>query len=148
MFGIFDSIFVVLALGVGFIAWVYYSATPAASQLVERKIAQTSTIYDRTGKQELYEIHGEENRKIILHSDIPDALRVATIATEDKNFFHHVGIDPLAILRAFMVNMRSDGIRQGGSTITQQLARNAFLTRERTMKRKFLEAVFALKLPV
>jgi len=146
LLGIFDaSLMVVVCLGV-FMMWIYYSATPAASQLVTRKIAQTSVLYDRSGEKILYEVHGEENRKIVPHDQIPDNIRKATIATEDANFYSHIGIDPFAIARALKVNLRSNGIRQGGSTITQQLARGAFLTPERTLKRKFLEAIFALKI--
>ena len=144
--GFMDASLVVIGVVFGFMAWVYYSATPAASQLVDRKIAQTSVMYDRTGEKTLYEMHGEENRKIVSHDEIPDIIREATIATEDANFYRHFGIDPLAIIRAFKINLQNNGIRQGGSTITQQLARSAFLTPERTMKRKFLEAIFALKI--
>ncbi|MDD5397230.1 MAG: transglycosylase domain-containing protein, partial [Candidatus Moranbacteria bacterium] len=144
--GFLDAFLVMIAVGIVFVVWVYYSATPAASQLVQRKIAQTSTIYDRSGEHVLYKLHGEEDRKIIAHDQIPDIMRKATIATEDANFYHHPGIDPIAIVRALKVNIQNDGIRQGASTITQQLARSAFLTREQTMKRKFLEAIFALKI--
>ncbi len=144
--GFLDAFLVVILVTLGFVAWVYYSATPAASQLVDRKIAQTSVMYDRTGEKTLYEMHGEENRKIISHSEIPDIMREATVATEDANFYRHFGVDPLAIMRALKINLQNNGIRQGGSTITQQLARSAFLTPERTMKRKFLEAIFALKI--
>jgi penicillin-binding protein 1C len=144
--GILDAVGILLVVAIGVFAWLYWSATPAASQLVNRKIAQTSVIYDASGKHVLYEIHGEENRKIISHEEIPDTMRIATVATEDANFYHHIGIDPLAIIRAIKVNLANNGIRQGGSTITQQLARSAFLTRDRTFARKILEAVFALKI--
>ena len=144
--GVLDAFLVFLIIGVGTVVWVYHSATPSASALVTRKIAQTSTIYDRTGEHVLYQLHGEENRKILTHDQIPDVVREATIATEDANFYHHIGIDPLAILRALVVNVKSGGIVQGGSTITQQLARSAFLNQDRTLKRKFLEAIFAIKL--
>ncbi|PJA86928.1 MAG: penicillin-binding protein, partial [Candidatus Moranbacteria bacterium CG_4_9_14_3_um_filter_42_9] len=95
-------------------------------------------MYDRTGEHVLYEIHGEENRKIIPHEKIPDTARVATIAAEDDGFYSHYGIDPLAVLRAIFTNLKNNDAQQGGSTITQQLARNAFLTREKTFRRKFL----------
>ncbi|MDD5464235.1 MAG: transglycosylase domain-containing protein [Candidatus Moranbacteria bacterium] len=144
--GIIDAGLVMLIAGICFVAWVYYSATPAASQLAERKISETSVLYDRSGEYALYKLYGEENRKIIAHNEIPDVVRNATIATEDANFYRHIGVDPLAILRAVKINFQNNGIRQGASTITQQLARSAFLTSERTMKRKFLEAVFALKI--
>ncbi|HEX8974287.1 MAG TPA: PBP1A family penicillin-binding protein [Patescibacteria group bacterium] len=146
IFGFADAALALVMLVLAGFAWLYYSATPAASQLVDRKIAQTTIFYDRTGQHELYELHGEENRKILTHDQIPDTMRVATIATEDANFYHHIGIDPLSIARAIKVNLASNDIRQGGSTITQQLARNAFLTRDRTLKRKVLEAVFAIKI--
>lgn len=144
--GTFDAIIILFILGTGIFIWAYYSLTPAASQLVNRKINQTSIIYDRTGQHVLYELHGEENRKILSHEQIPDVMREATIATEDANFYRHVGIDPIAIARALKVNIENNGVRQGGSTITQQLARSAFLNRERTLKRKFLEAIFAIKI--
>lgn len=144
--GIFDALAVVFVVGLFALAWLYFLVTPSASQLAERRIAQTSTIYDRSGEHVLYELYGEQNRKIISHGEIPDVVRKATIATEDSNFYHHIGVDPLAIARAFKVNMENDRILQGGSTITQQLARSAFLTREQTIERKILEIVFALKI--
>lgn len=144
--GFFDAFLMVLIASVGFVAWIYYSVTPAASQLIERKIAETSSLYDRTGEVVLYEVHGEENRKIIPHGEIPDSIRIATIATEDANFYYHIGIDPFAIMRAAKVNFQNNAVSQGASTITQQLAKSAFLTPERTMKRKILEAIFALKI--
>ena len=146
LLGFVDALLITLVLGLGWLFWLYYSATPAASELTTRKIAQTSTLYDATGQQVLYELHGEQNRKIITHEQIPEVVRNATIATEDSNFYHHFGIDPWAILRALKVNLTNDEIRQGASTITQQLARSAFLTRDQTMERKILEAVFALKI--
>ncbi|EKE20239.1 MAG: 1A family penicillin-binding protein [uncultured bacterium] len=144
--GVLDSVVVITLIGVAVFVWLYVSATPPASQLAERKIAQTSTLYDQSGEHVLYEIHGEENRKIIAHDEIPDSLRFATIATEDANFYRHSGVDPFAMMRAFKVNIQNNGVRQGASTITQQLARSAFLTRERTIKRKIMEAIFALKI--
>lgn len=144
--GFFDAFIVVALLSAAAVTWAYYSLTPAASQMAQRKIAQTSTIYDRTGEHVLYEMHGEKNRKIVAHDQLPNFARQATIATEDANFYHHIGIDPLSVIRALKVNIENNGILQGGSTITQQLARSAFLSKERTLKRKFLEAIFALKI--
>ncbi|HOW60868.1 MAG TPA: PBP1A family penicillin-binding protein [Candidatus Moranbacteria bacterium] len=132
----------------GTILWLYYGAVPSADQLIKRKIAQTSIIYDSTGEHVLYELYGEENRRLVSHDEIPDYMRIAIIATEDANFYHHIGIDPMAILRAIKVNIKHNEIRQGASTITQQLARMAFLTKEQTLKRKVLEAVFAIKMEI
>jgi 1A family penicillin-binding protein len=146
LLGFFDALIFLFLLLFFFMAWIYFFVTPPAKQLIDRKIAQTSIIYDRTGTHMLYEMHGEENRKILQHVDIPDDVRIATVATEDANFYHHVGIDPSAVLRALKVNLENKEIVQGGSTITQQLARSAFLTKDKTIQRKFLEAVFALKI--
>ncbi|HLM83808.1 MAG TPA: transglycosylase domain-containing protein, partial [Candidatus Bathyarchaeia archaeon] len=125
---------------------IYEYQTPDAGHLLTRKIAQTTIIYDRGGTHELYEIHGEENRKILAHDQIPDAVRAATLAAEDKNFYRHPGVDFVATARALEVDIQSRDIRQGGSTITQQLARNVYLGREKTIWRKVMEALLAFKI--
>jgi hypothetical protein len=76
----------------------------------------------------------------------PPACRDAVLAAEDRHFFHHPGIDPIAIVRALVTNVRAGERQQGGSTITQQLAKNAFLTPHRTIRRKAEEAVLAVLL--
>ncbi len=92
----------------------------------------------------------EAGRRGIKHDDsvpleqLPDYLIQAALATEDRRFFDHFGIDPIGTLRAFTVNARSTGVVQGGSSITQQLAKNLFLTNERTLERKIREAFLAL----
>ena len=75
--------------------------------------------------------------------DVPPFLVQAILATEDRRFFDHSGIDLVGIIRAAWVNFRARGIRQGGSTLTQQIAKNLFLTRERSFKRKIQEALLA-----
>lgn len=126
--------------------FIYRYQTPDVKNLSTFRFPETSVIYDRSGKVALYEIHGEENRKIIKHGEIPRVMYLATLAAEDKNFYTHPGLDFLSIFRAFKNNVQSGGVSQGGSTITQQLARNVYLTRERTLHRKFMEALIAIKL--
>ncbi len=99
--------------------------------------------------------HGEEvGRRGIRHDDsvnledFPDTLIKAALATEDRRFFSHWGIDPIGTARALVVNSRADTVVQGGSTITQQLAKNLFLSNERSMDRKIREAFLALWLEV
>ncbi len=75
--------------------------------------------------------------------DIPEHLVQAVLATEDRRFYYHVGVDPLGLLRAVFVNIKEGRRAQGGSTITQQLAKNLFLSQERTYKRKIQEAMLA-----
>ena len=142
---VFDlGVIIILAVLIIFFYVYYTSVEPAA--LLHRMVSETSIIYDRTGEHELYKMHGEENRKVISHGEIPDYLRFATIAAEDDNFYNHKGVDPLGILRALQKNFVAGGAAQGGSTITQQLVRNTFLSREKTIKRKFTEIVLAIKM--
>jgi len=85
-----------------------------------------------------------EQRRLVSIDHVPRPVVQAVLAAEDSRFFEHRGLDPLGILRALYANLRSGGIRQGGSTITQQLAKNYFLTPERTWARKVKEAFMAL----
>jgi len=87
-----------------------------------------------------------EKRILTSLQNIPEYLKNAVIVTEDANFFHHWGLDFRGIIRAFKANILAGGTVQGGSTITQQLARNLFLTRERTLNRKIREAILALQI--
>ncbi len=116
---------------------------PALQDLEYRPIEATR-VYDVNNKlvTRLY----IENRVWVPLRDIPRALQDAIIAVEDDKFRTHHGIDFLAILRAFLVDIREGRIVQGGSTITQQLAKNAFLTDERTLTRKMQEALYAIQL--
>ncbi len=77
-------------------------------------------------------------------ADLPPYLLDAVIATEDKRFYSHLGIDPIGLARAMVANLKAGAVVQGGSTITQQLAKNIFLTPERTLDRKLQEALLAL----
>ncbi|WP_427978961.1 penicillin-binding protein 1B [Agarivorans sp.] len=86
----------------------------------------------------------QEDRLFVPLQDIPESLKKALILTEDRQFYQHDGVSPLAIARALVVNVKAGRTVQGGSTITQQLAKNFFLTRERTLWRKLQEAYMAL----
>ena len=107
------------------------------------QIAQSSKIYDRTGQVLLYEIYGQEKRTIIPFDQIPDYAKKSTIAIEDQNFYGHSAFDWRAITRAFLVNIMKGRVVQGGSTITQQLAKNAFLGPARTFERKIKELILS-----
>ena len=140
------NVFLMLgALGFGVFLHAYIKA-PIAATLTKRISPQTTLIYDRTGQHILYEIHGEENRVNLSHEEIPDSIRIATIAAEDDSFYSHFGIDFFSILRALKNNIQKNNMSQGASTITQQLARNAFLTREKTIQRKIAELIIAIKI--
>ena len=87
-----------------------------------------------------------QRRYYVSLKDIPPHVRQAFISAEDKNFYRHPGVDPVAILRAVVANVKRGKIHQGASTITQQLARNLFLTPDRSLKRKIKEALLAIKI--
>src|SRR3989344_6455133 len=119
---------------------------PSGDFLTNRQIFESTKIYDRTGEVLLYEIHGEEKRTVINFSEIPDSVKEATIAIEDENFYNHGAVDWRGILRAVFVNITSGRISQGGSTITQQLVKKAYLTDDRTLTRKIKELALSIKL--
>lgn len=98
-------------------------------------LANDGTVIDRYG-----DIKGET----VNVKELPPYVAEAILATEDRRFYYHFGIDPFGILRAFGVNLVRGGFVQGGSTITQQLAKNLFLSRDRTLKRKIQEAMLAV----
>lgn len=119
---------------------------PSISQISNRQIVESTKIYDRTGQVLLYEISNGERRTVVAIEDIPQYLKDATVVVEDEKFYEEPGFSPQGILRALFVNLTHGRILQGGSTITQQLARNALLTPEQTVSRKIKEFILAIKL--
>lgn len=89
---------------------------------------------------------GEERRSVVPIAEVPDSLKQAIIAAEDERFYQHSGIDYLGIARAALANLTTSGRSQGASTITMQVARNFFLSSERTLRRKVYEALLAFKI--
>lgn len=85
-----------------------------------------------------------EQRRIVRLEDVPASLRKTILSVEDERFYYHRGVDPVAVLRAFLANVRRGGVVQGGSTLTQQLMKNFFLESDRTLERKAKEALMAL----
>jgi len=89
-------------------------------------------------------LHGQSVGAPVRLSELPAYMPRAVLAVEDRNFYHHVGVNPFAVARALVVNAREGEVRQGGSTLTQQLAKNLFLSPDRTMRRKIQELLLAL----
>lgn len=133
------------ALGLGILAYLSVNL-PNPNQLSTRQIIQSTKIYDRTGEHLLYEIHGEEKRTVIPFEKIPDYVKQATIAIEDANFYNHPAFDWKSIVRAVIANLKTGEFSQGGSTITQQLAKKAFLSDEKKIIRKIKELILAIQL--
>jgi penicillin-binding protein 1A len=124
----------------GLIAW-YAQDLPdiTKSAAFERKLS--ITIKDSRGK--IVSRYGDIIGNQITTEDIPPTLVQAVLAIEDRRFYDHPGLDPLGLARAIFINTKEGRVVQGGSTITQQLAKNLFLSRERTYKRKIQEALLA-----
>jgi len=112
------------------VSFFIFKDLPSPSKLSSYEIPQTTKIMDRNGKL-LYEIYSDQNRTLVKLNEIPLYLRQATVAIEDKDFYQHKGINPIGgILRAVKETLFKQQL-QGGSTITQQLVKNALLTNER-----------------
>src|SRR3989344_3306805 len=123
--------------------WYFTKDLPSPRQLETRQVPQTTKIYDRDGKL-LFNIYTDQNRTVVPLSEIPDNLKRATIAIEDKDFYKHKGFDVYGIIRAAR-NTVFAGSMQGGSTITQQLVKSVFLSPERTITRKIKELYLAFR---
>jgi len=127
--------------------FVYYAGqVPDPSVIMSRKLSESTKIYDRTGTNLLYDVHGEEKRTIIPWDQMPDVIRKATLAAEDSDFYNHQGIDIWGILRAAYKDVTTLKASQGGSTITQQLVKNALLSDEKTIPRKIKEVALSIEI--
>jgi len=128
------------------ILWTASLRIPALEDISERKIGQSTKLYDRTGQILLYDTSRDSRRAIIPVEDISPYAKAATIAIEDKNFYSHNGFELTSFLRAVVVNLTTLSFNQGGSTITQQVVKNSILTKDKTPTRKLKELILALKL--
>lgn len=128
------------------LVFYYIKDLPRPESFLEKKVFESTKIYDRTGEVLLYTIHGEEKREVISIEEMSDYVKNAVIVTEDKNFYQHRGVDIKGTLRAILVDLQLRTTAQGGSTITQQLIRSSLLTRNKTAERKVREIVLSLEL--
>lgn len=126
--------------------WVSTFKVPTSESIRERRVAESTKIYDRTGEILLYDTGGNVRRSMVPLEDISRHVKNATIAIEDREFYSHIGVKPKAFLRAIIVNIFSLNFSQGGSTITQQVVKNSILTSEKAISRKIKEWVIAIKL--
>lgn len=137
--------FIILILLTIFIS-ILYKQLPASSVFGQRIVSQSTKIYDRTGTILLYEIHGGEKRTIVDLEKISPHIIKTTLAAEDDKFYEHHGFSLKGIVRSLIHNIIHPNDLRGGSTITQQLARNAFLTTEKNILRKLKEAILTIKI--
>lgn len=126
----------------------YAKDLPTPNKINGRMSAQTTQIFDRNGKL-LYEMHGDKNRILVDFNEIPDNVKHATVAVEDKHFYRHTGFSPTRIVGSAVYNIFSrvsGGNLQGGSTITQQFVKNALLSPEQTFGRKIRELILSMEI--
>ncbi len=127
------------------VAFVWYSRDLPDPNSIARKQGFSTQLLDREGKTVLYDVYQDENRQFTPINEIPDYLKKATIAIEDKDFYKHQGFDPLSYLR-IAKNLVFKQRVIGGSTLTQQLVKNVLLTNERSIVRKIKELVLAVQI--
>jgi penicillin-binding protein 1A len=140
--GIMAFLVIGIGVGLGFLSATIQSAPNLRGDI---RPAASAQVFDANGKL-ITVLHAVENRLPVPLDKIPKDLQNAFVALEDNRFYQHSGVDPRAILRALWINVSAGGVSEGGSTITQQLAKNAFLTQERTWKRKVQEVIIAFQI--
>ena len=138
------SAFVVGIVTIGALLWYVLPQLPSAEDLREVHLQTPLRVY--TADRRLIAEFGEKRRHPVLIEDVPLLMKQAFIASEDDRFYSHPGVDWMAIARAAIELMRTRQKKQGGSTITMQVARNFFLTRDKTYERKIKEIVLAVKI--
>lgn len=142
---IFVAGILVLIMGISAILIASFRI-PDFSSFGDRKIVNSTKIYDRTGEILLYDIHEDVRRTNIAFEDMGTNIKNATVAIEDSEFYNHQGIRIKSIVRAVVYNVLGIGRVQGGSTITQQLVKNTLLNSKKTIGRKIREWVLAVKI--
>ncbi len=138
VYAVVAALVLVAVAGAGFA----FFSLPRTDNLENFTMKAATQVFDVTG-QPVAKLF-EENRTVVTLNNISPYVPQAIIANEDVRFYRHIGVDPIGILRALWVNLRYGGVVEGGSTITQQLARDMFLTQEQTLSRKIKEALLAL----
>lgn len=148
LFSNFSNLILVIVLFFLFLLFgsVLYFATqiPSPESLTNRQIAEATKIYDRSGEL-LYDIYQNQNRTPIHLSEIPDYVKKATVSIEDKDFYKHKGFDLIGIARSLVRLAIYRRVEGGGSTLTQQLVKNALLTADRSVIRKLKELILAIQ---
>jgi penicillin-binding protein 1A len=127
-----------------FVVLLAYENLPSVESLVDYRPKIPLRVYTADGA--LIGEFGEERRAVVRIQDVPPVMKNAIIAAEDERFYQHTGVDFVGVMRAAFSNLAAGGRRQGASTITMQVARNMFLTSERTFTRKLYEVLLAFKI--
>jgi penicillin-binding protein 1A len=138
------TLFMLPAILLGLAVMLAYPTLPSLEALTDYRPKIPLRVYSAEGI--LLGEFGEERRALVQISEVPDIMKEAILAAEDDRFYQHGGVDYMGVLRAAISNFTSGGAKQGASTITMQVARNFFLSKEKTLKRKFNEVLLAFKI--
>lgn len=125
---------------------VALTPTPDLSSFEDRKVTESTKIYDRTGKVLLYDLDTDSKRSQVALPDISPQIQHATVAIEDSGFYQHGAVSITGTVRSLLTDILHGSLEQGGSTITQQVVKNTLLTREKSFVRKIHEWALAFKL--
>lgn len=134
-----------LLIGGAIIIWLASLQVPDLRAFESREVPKSTQLYDRTGKILLYDFHGDIKRTEVPSAEMATSVKNATVAIEDAEFYTHKGFRLTSFIRAVLVNLTTGTYSQGGSTITQQVVKNAILGQQKTIIRKLKEIVLALK---
>lgn len=132
------------AILLGLVVMLTYPTLPSLDVLTDYRPKIPLRVYSAEGT--LLSEFGEERRALVKISEVPEVMKNAILAAEDDRFYEHGGVDYMGVLRAAISNLNSRGAKQGASTITMQVARNFFLSKEKTLSRKFNEVLLTFKI--
>ncbi len=137
------AVCIIIGIAVG-VVWFYRDGLPPTSELRNFTLRSGSEVYDRNGK--MIHLFAFEKRKLVSLRELPPHLVDALIVAEDKNFYKHFGVDILGNVRAILIDIVRWDFSQGASTITQQMARNMFLTLDKRISRKIKEVLLSIRI--
>lgn len=143
--------YLLIAVGIGilipvvFLGYLIYSFEYETQKLIKYQPRLTTEVYDRNGNK-IANLFSDEHRYYVSYENIPPRLIEALLAIEDTTFFEHSGVNPDAVMRAIIKDLTAGKLKEGASTITQQLVKNTLLTREKKFSRKFKEVLYSIRI--
>ncbi|MDD5052366.1 MAG: PBP1A family penicillin-binding protein [Sulfuricurvum sp.] len=139
------TIGIAILIPVVFLGYIIYSFEYETKRLINYQPRLTTEVYDRNGNK-IANLFSDEHRYYVSYPNIPPRLIEALLAIEDTTFFEHHGVNPDAVMRAIIKDLTAGKLKEGASTITQQLVKNTLLTREKKFSRKFKEVLYSIRI--
>lgn len=136
---------IIVMIPIVFLGYLIYSFEYETKRLINYQPRLTTEVYDRNGNK-IANLFSDEHRYYVSYQNIPPRLIEALLAIEDTTFFEHFGVNPDAVMRAIIKDITAGKLKEGASTITQQLVKNTLLTREKKFSRKFKEVLYSIRI--